>query len=435
MTYEGYGEDLLRIRRDVAQPEDLSPEQREALHGRIEAITIKYQRHFEQWFEDNGIDWVCAINMTLSDAVPVTTALHNAADKRWGSFRPGGILFWDHDLLGSYAVHEKNERVYPKRPNEFTPVPKAVPWHVWTIVSEVLKPETAAYPTELRASIVPNVLPFVSNRGVPLHEPGIFSKFLEDFDMLNGVIDGRPVLLCPNRIFPVKGIEISIRLLASIKAVSIKRQLHTPYLLIFGDTEEDPEYATELQALAQDEGLSGDIRFLGGVPLCSGTNGSRALLDEKDLLRLSAATYGGVLYTPNTTDVESVGLGPALASIAALPCLVSKFNALHQVYGDELYCVHIDPRREESFEVAAEEFVDLMAASNSESGRTEDQRKLWENIVQRNSSLMLKRFPMRQWKSLLLHLALQGGVEVGVVLDARTALGIDHSITQIFSET
>ncbi len=429
MMYEGYGEELLRIRRDVAQPEDLSLEEREALHRRIETIMIKYQTHFEQWFEENDIDWVFAINMTLSDAVPVTIALHNAADKRWGDFRPGGILFWDHDLLGSYAVHEKNERVYPKRPNEFTLVPKNVPWHVWAVVSEVLSPETVTYPTELRALIVPNVLPVVSNQGVALQEPGIFAKFLEDFDLLDGVFDGRPVLLCPNRIFPVKGIDISIRLLAYIKAISIKRYLPVPYLLIFGDPEEDPEYATELQTLAHDEGLTSDIRFLGGVPLCSGIKDSRALLDEKDLLRLSAATHGGVLYTPNTTDVESVGLGPALASIAALPCLVSKFNALHQVYGDGLYCVQLDAKCEESFEGAAKEFVDLMTASNSDSGRTEDQRRLWENIVQQNSSLMLKKFPMREWKGLLLHLAAQGGVEDDVVLDARTALGIDHSIT------
>lgn len=74
---------------------------------------MPYQSHFESWFEENDIDWVCAVNMTLSDAVPVTMALHRAAEQRWGSGRPGGVLFWDHDLLSSYAMHENDERVYP----------------------------------------------------------------------------------------------------------------------------------------------------------------------------------------------------------------------------------------------------------------------------------------------------------------------------------
>ncbi|KAH9222621.1 hypothetical protein DL95DRAFT_454625 [Leptodontidium sp. 2 PMI_412] len=365
---------------------------------------MPYQRHFESWFEENDIDWVCAVNMTLSDAVPVTMALHRAAEQRWGSGRPGGVLFWDHDLLSSYAVHENDERVYPLRPNEFTLVPQAVPWHVWAIVSDVLLPETRLYPIDLRPLVVPNILPLLSRQDIPIQGPSIVSSFLLGIDVMDGVRAGRPILLCPNRIFPVKGIEISIRVLAAIKGVSIKRGLAVPYLLIFGDPEEDPGYAAELHLVAHESRLTDDIRFLGGVPLCSGVKGTRVMLDEKDLLQLAAATHGGVVYTPNTANLESVGLGPALASIADLPRLVSKFNALDQVYGDGLNVIRLDVSSPNGFDVAARCLVDWMVASMKGSVPT-SQQKAWLDVVLQNKGLMKKKFPMKPWKDLLLRLA------------------------------
>ncbi|PVH86107.1 glycosyltransferase family 4 protein [Cadophora sp. DSE1049] len=426
--YPGYGEDLLRIRREVAQPGLLDEEQKLDLLERINAIMVPYQSHFENWFEKNDIDWVCAVNMTLSDAVPVTMALHRAAELRWGSGRPGGVLFWDHDLLSSYAVHEKNERVYPLTPNEFTRVPQAVPWHVWAIVSDVLLPETLLYPTDLRPLIIPNVLPVLPKHDVAIRGPNIFSKFLSGVGIFEGVLGGRPILLCPNRIFPVKGIENSIRVLAAIKEVTVKRGMAVPYLLIFGDPEEDAEYAAELELLAQDMRLTDDFRFLGGVPLGSGIKGTKAMLDEKDLLRLAAATHGSVVYTPNTTDVESVGLGPALASIAGLLCLVSRFNALDQVYGDGLNVVRLDLSRQNGFEVAAESFVDWMVASKKGSV-PESQRRAWSEMMQQNKSLIRKKFPTRPWKDLLLRLAGEGGVNDDLILGAQEALGMVEGIS------
>ncbi|OWP03794.1 hypothetical protein B2J93_2639 [Marssonina coronariae] len=430
VSYPEYGEELLRIRREVSQSEELTPEQRKLLHERIGAISAPYQQYFETWFEEKKIDWVCAVNMTLSDAVPVTNALHRAAEKRWGKGRPGGVLFWDHDLMKSCAVHEKNERVYPIRPNEFTPVPQAVPWHTWAVVSDVLFPETLLYPTELRASVVPNVLPILQKSDTEVRDQDLFSRFLSDFEILDGVNNGRPILLCPNRIFPVKGIEISIQVLAAIKSASMQRDLTQPYLLIFGDLEEDPEYAAELQALVRDAGLTDDIRFLGGVPLCSGIKGSKVVLDEKDLLCLAAASHGGVIYTPNTKDVESVGLGPALASIAGIPCVVSEFNALRQVYGDDLHCVLLDNISRESFDVAAKLLVNLMKISRLGS-EDDSQRETWSKMVEHNKSLMLKKFPQRPWKGLLLRLARQGGIDEDVALQAQAALGLPGGISRI----
>ncbi|KAK0128858.1 hypothetical protein ONS95_000806 [Cadophora gregata] len=428
VSYPGYGKNLLRIRREVAQPGALVEEQRLDLLERINVIMVPYQTHFENWFEENDIDWVCAVNMTLSDAVPVTMALHRAAEQRWGGGRPGGVLFWDHDLLSSYAVHEKNERVYPLRPNEFTLVPQAVPWHLWAIVSDVLLPETLLYPTDLRPLVVPNVLPVFPKHDIAIPASSIFSRFLSGIGVLDGVLGGRPILLCPNRIFPVKGIEISVRVLAAIKAVSVKRGMEIPYLLIFGDPEEDPQYAADLELLTGHMGLTDDIRFLGGVPLASGVNGKRLILDEKDLLRLTAATHGGVIYTPNTTNVESVGLGPALASIAGLPCMVSKFNALDQVYGDGLNVIRLDSSSPHDLKAAAEAYVDWMLASKQVSVPV-SQRGGWSELMQQNKSLMRKKFPVRPWKDLLIHLAGEGGVDHDLILNAQEALVMVESIS------
>ncbi|KAL2067225.1 hypothetical protein VTL71DRAFT_1649 [Oculimacula yallundae] len=428
VSYTGYGEELLRIRSEVALPALLNAEQKLDLHESIDAIAELYQLHFEAWFEEHDVDWVCAVNMTLSDAVPVTKSLHRAAEQRWGSGRPGGVLFWDHDLLNSYAVHEKNKRVYPLRPNEFTLVPQAVPWNIWAIVSDVLLPETLLYPTELQPLVVPNLLPLLPTQNCAIQESSIITRFLSDLELLTGVLDGRPILLCPNRIFPVKGIEISIRVLAAVKIVSIQRGLAVPYLLIFGDPEEDSQYAAELDSLANDVGLKHDIRFLGGVPLCSGIKGTKTMLDEKDLLRLAATTNGGVIYTPNTADIESVGLGPALASIANLPCLVSKFNALDQVYGDGLNVVCLDLSMGDGFESTAQSFVDRMVASKIEPGPG-SQRNIWSDIAQKNKSLMEEKFPRRPWKDLLLRLVAQGGVDGDVLLKAQKALGVVNEIS------
>lgn len=425
--YDGYAEELLRIRNAVAQPERLSPEEREALHQSIEAIAVPYQQHFEEWFEAEDIDWVCAINMTLSDSVSVTLALHRAAEKRWGNGRDGGVLFWDHDLLKSYAVHEDNKRVYPPSPNEFTPVPQDVPWHAWAVVSDLLAPETKLYPTSAQPLVVPNLLPAVSNQSLDLDDQSIIPNCLHRIGILEGVRNGRPVLLCPVRIFPVKGIEISIRLFATIQRACHKRNLHIPYLLVFGDPEEDPKYAAELRALADGLNVSGDIRFMGGVPICSGVYRGVSQLDEKDLLRVAAATHGGVLFTPCTGDVESVGLGPALSSIAGIPCAVTKFNALHQVYSDELHCVHVDVQSQQGFDIAAQEFVDILFTSATGLRAHAGEGKDWLEQARDNKALMSKMFPTGPWKDLLLDLTCRAGINDGVVSEARSALGTLNS--------
>ena len=115
------------------------------------------------------------------------------------------------------------------------------------------------------------------------------------------------------------------------------RGLAVPYLLVFGSLHEDPGYARQVVDTVHRLGLDDDdVRFLGGVPLgsCRDSSGQWHL-DEIDLLRLAAASNGGVLFTPSVPDVETIGLGPGLAAAASVPCLTTTYDAYDRVYGPD----------------------------------------------------------------------------------------------------
>jgi hypothetical protein len=320
--------ELTEIRRAVARADSLDHVECENLARLVEVIAAPYENYFIEWLEEHDVDWVCAVNMTLSDAVPVTLALHRAAAKRWGSGRPGGILFWDHDLFGSYAVIEEGVRVYPPRPNRFTPLPGSHPCHLWAVVSQRLAGEASEYPTPLGPTVVPNVLPPV--------RVGALEGRHEEFLAQHSLNPGRPLLLVPVRVFRVKGVEISVSLFERMKEICVARNTSVPQLLVFGSLDEDPDYAGELVSLVSGLGVQDDVVFLDGVPLSSHKDGAgRWRLDEVDLLRLCRASGGAILFTPSTRGVESVGLGPALAAIAEVPCAISDYACFEDIYGGE----------------------------------------------------------------------------------------------------
>ncbi|WP_330172395.1 hypothetical protein OG875_01600 [Streptomyces sp. NBC_01498] len=105
--------ELTEIRGAVARADTLDDEARAELRSAVESLAGPYEEYFTRWFEEHDVDWVCAVNMTLSDAVPVTLGLHRAAARRWPPGVPGGVLFWDHDLFGTCAIFEDGARLYP----------------------------------------------------------------------------------------------------------------------------------------------------------------------------------------------------------------------------------------------------------------------------------------------------------------------------------
>ncbi|MFH8295438.1 hypothetical protein [Streptomyces sp. NPDC018059] len=379
----------------VARAAELGPKERDRLHQRIDRLAAPYHDYFLKWLRRTQVDWTVAVNMTLSDAVPVTKALHTAVRARHQETGSGGVLFWDHDLFASCAVHDDDGiRMYPARPNEFTPLPEAGAGVRWAVVSQGLAEETASYPVPEQPQVVPNILPSVPAGPLDTrHE-----RFLGDHDL----DPTRPVLLNPVRVFRVKGVELALELLAAARSAGTDHGRPAPYLLVFGSLAEDPGYAAEVLATARRLDLLSDVRFLDGVPLSSGQNSAGSWqLDEVDLLRIAAATGGGIVFTPNTEDVETVGLGPALAAAAGLPCAVTSYTAFTPQYGPDFSVIPVDPSQA-GMRRAGEELVAAMHANRSGDRRT-------TGLLHRNREIVDRRFPVEPWAKLLTDLAANTG--------------------------
>lgn len=376
--------ELTGIRGAVARADTLDAEERADLWRVVESLAGPYEDYFTSWFAEHDVDWVCAVNMTLSDAVPVTLGLHRAAAKRWPDGVPGGVLFWDHDLFGSYAVFEEGSRVYPPEPNQFTPLPGSHPCHRWAVVSPGLAEEVREYPTGLSAATVPNVLPTVDS--------GDLEERHETFLRQRGLNPDRPLLLVPVRVFQVKGVEISVEIFAEMKKICEAGNIPSPYLLVFGSLDEDPPYAEAIVSRVRRLGVQEDVEFLDGVPLSSHQDRTgKWRLDEIDLLRLCRSSGGAVLFTPNTSDVESVGLGPSLAAIAEVPCVVTDYACFEDIYGDQSSCVRVSGI--EGIPAAAREAVELMVRNAQGDPRVRD-------LLKREKERVLRSFDPEPWRKL-----------------------------------
>jgi len=376
--------ELLAIRDAVAAYGTLDAEGGLRLASRISRLTDGYHAYFAEWLKEFRPDWIFGLNMTLSDAVPATAGLHAAVHDYFAGGRPGGMIFWDHDLFGSCAIHdpETGARLYPEKPNALTPLPQADRHTRWIVISDALAQETATYPTDAAPQVVSNLLPRVPTGDLE----ACHLEFIEQ----QGLEAGRPVLLDPVRVFQVKGVDVAVRLLAAMKSACGASGEPVPYLLVFGSLDEDPDYAREVIGLCSALGVEEDVRFLDGVPLTSFAEpDGRRRLDEVDLLRVAAATSGGVVFTPGVTDVETVGLGPGLAAVAGMPSLITEYDAFEPVYGPEFSCVRMETS-EESVRTGAAEFVRTLA-------RFREGDPALQAELEVNRKITEDRFPRAPW--------------------------------------
>lgn len=382
-----FATELTSIRENLASFSLLSVSEKEQLKSRIAKLTKVYYKHFANWLKINELDWVIALNMTLSDAVPVTAALHHAVYDYFSKGRRGGILFWDHDLFQSCAIRDPSTgvRLYPEKPNEFTPLPRKNEFTRWVVVSDALAEETTHYPTDLSPNVVPNVLPSIQVDALQTRH--------WDYARRLGLDLRRPILLNPVRMFRIKGVHIAIKLLAAMKMVAKAQQIEIPYLLVFGSLQEDREYGQEVIALVQDLNISSEVRFLDGVPLTSHCEADGSWkLDEIDLLRLSATSCGGVVFTPSVRDVETVGLGPGLGAQAGLPCAVTDYDAFERIYGSSLMYTRVGPDPD-GIQKAGEEFLNVLQRM-----KRQDTNLL--SRLRQNQRTMENRFPVEPWRNL-----------------------------------
>lgn len=378
-----FAERLLGLRAAVASWDDQPESARAHWRAFCAAWVCYFEREFHEWLEAADVDWTICINMTLSDAVPVTSGLY-AALARFYRDRPGGVIVWDHDLFGSYAVREGDTRlVYPRTPNEMTPLPPAASNVWWLVVSHALAAEANRYPTTATARFVPNVLPTL--------EPRPASPAVLQFAETHRLDLDRPVLLNPVRVFPVKGVEIAIRFLAALKREATTRKVPCPYLLVFGDLDEDPNYGRQVRDVCRAVDVEADVRFLNGVPLDTMWSQGRPLLDERRLLELAHLTHGGVVFTPAVTDVESVGLAPALAARARVPCAITQYDAFRSVYGTEFGYTPIG--RGDDLSAAAGAFLDVLRGCRAKDPCA-------TAVLDRNARIVDDRFPEAPWHAI-----------------------------------
>ncbi|CNH30325.1 Uncharacterised protein [Yersinia massiliensis] len=379
-----YADKLLNIRHQVAQYDSLTSTEVNEIEAEIASIADEYETYFIHWFEQNAIDWVFCLNLTLSDATPVTLALHRAAKKYWGNKECGGVIFWDHDLFGSYAIYENEDRLYPQLPNSLTPIPQDSPYTQWIVASEALADECKDYPTKIKPLVIPNILPEIEHPDFRERHAAFLSQ--------HHIPTGSTVILVPVRVFRVKGIEISISVFNELLNIYSEKSLCKPKLLIFGNMNEDPEYASELMEQVEFLKLHDDLIFLDEVPLQTYQDEENKWhLDEIDLLIICHALSGAVLFTPNVDNVESVGLGPALAAIAGVPCAVTPYSAFTEFYGHEYH--HIKVLQDHPRDAAQQLFESMHChASGDENLKT---------LLANNKLLVQKRFPQTPWEKFI----------------------------------
>ena len=388
--------ELEDIRRCVATFEQLDGHKRKSTADRIEKLRKVYVDHFSSWLERHEPDWVFALNLTLPHAVSVTSALYEAAALHF-SARPGGLVIWDHDLCGSNGRWDiaVDRRFYPSTPNDMTSVPVEAPHIKWIVVSQALAREAESYDTTARPHVLANVLPCVPP-GIEQHHREFSRQF--GFDLAS------PILVSPVRIYRVKGVSQALRFHAEVVDECLRRSLPPPYLLVFGDLNEDPEYADELITLRDELATEKYVRFLGGVPLqTTREDNGEWRFDEVDLLRLARATNGGVVFTPSVSDFETVGLGLGLAAAAEIPAVSTRYNAFDEVYGAALVtCTTFEPDGT-GMSKAAMEFVDVL-------GRFARQDADLIAELKRNRQAVDSLFPADPWRELLG--SLNGGIAV-----------------------
>jgi hypothetical protein len=375
------------IRSRVAYAEGLSPPEGDELEMRIDTLADLYRRHFGRWLADANPDWVIAMNMTLSDAVPATKGLQKASDDHFRKRPLGGVVYWDHDLFGTCAIDDPatGERMYPCIPNRFTPLPQVGPRCRWLVVSLGLQAEAARYPTGALPTVVPNVLPEFFPPVEQRHRTFIAQL---------GVAPGRPILLNPVRVFMVKGVDLALGFFSRVVAMCRQMSEPAPLLFVFGSLDEDPVYARSVVRLASDLRIQDDVRFLNGVPLSSYVSPAGAVsLDETDLLVLARHTSGGVIFTPGANDVETVGLGPALAGVAEIPLVTTNYRAFDRVYGQSFSAIRI-PADSASWNEQAQHFVTRLRAVRERTPAA--LRELSEN-----HAIVATRFHRGPWSAVL----------------------------------
>jgi hypothetical protein len=377
-----WGRDLLAVRDQVAGFDELGTPERETLREEIDRLAAPYERHFRVILAD--VDVVIAMNMTLTDAVPVTLALLRVLAEMFADGRrPGRVVWWDHDLLKNYARTTDGKRVYPVFPNELTPLPGANSYTYWATLTPAQVAEAAGYPTDAVPILLPPMVPLsIPNEDLGADQLEFLAKY--------GVKEDQPVLVVPKRVVPEKGVALALRLHAATIAEARRRGDPMPVMVVFGSLAEEREHAQDMLGLADGLGLDGLVVWADGVPLSTHRDALGLHLDEIDLLHIARKRWGGVVYTPDVPGIEAASMPPAFAAVAGLPCAVSPFKIFKSVYPG--YSAVMVGASAGELGQAAGELLDMLAAVRSADPVI--QRKL-----AKNRDIALRTFGESHWRA------------------------------------
>jgi mannosylglucosylglycerate synthase len=264
-----------------------------------------------------GIDVVMAHNvLTMPFNLPLAVALRRIAVRH-----APVVVGWNHDSPYFYPD-------YPARLD-------AEPWAVlrrpdpdirWVTISQARAGEFADLYGGVRPAVVPNGI-----------DPHSFLKLEPQTSALvreEGLFEAELVMVQPSRLHPRKNVELSLRVLAALRARDIDARL----LITGAHDPHDPAavgYATALLRLAAELSVTDPAVMLAGYTLSDGSHLNSSQLGIRDLYQVA-----DVLFLPSRS--EGFGLPLLEAALIRLPIACADIPVLREVAGDGAYLFDLD---------------------------------------------------------------------------------------------
>lgn len=266
----------------------------------------------------DGMGTLLAHNvLTMPFNLPLTRALRTLAGA--GAVR---VIGWNHDSPYFYVDHDRRLQRPP-----WTVLRDPHPAVRWVTISP-------ARQTEFRALYGGAVVPDVVPNGI---DPYRFLKVEPRTAALaeeQGLLDADLVLVQPSRLHPRKNVELSIRVLRSLRDTGSDARL----LVSGAHDPHDPAaagYARRLRSLAEELGVGAAVIVVADHRLADGSR-----IPASDIVVRDLCMVADVLFLPSRS--EGFGLPLLEAGLIRLPVACADIPPLRGMGGDDVYRFALD---------------------------------------------------------------------------------------------